>query len=143
MQAQATAWESSTKGYQGGVRPARYSSRAGLGNQGEPAAQVVRTFDEFCGEFSRREGKEKEHVGSTNVRLCGSCWDRWERRIWPLAGTGELGENVEQARKNGVLPLGFHLEEDGRTGSVVHFKPSAEKFRSLVTVSLSLDSRQG
>src|SRR5438105_14433165 len=57
------------------------------------------------------------------------------------AGAGELGDNVEQARKTEFVRW-FHLEETGRTGSVVHFKPSAEKFRSLVTVSLSLDSRQ-
>jgi len=57
------------------------------------------------------------------------------------AGAGELGENVEQARKTEFFRW-FHLEETGRMGSVVHFKPSAEKFRSLVTVSLSLDSRQ-
>ncbi len=43
-----------------------------------------------------------------------------------LAGTGELGENVEQARKTEFFRW-FHLEETGRTGSVVHFKPSAEK----------------
>src|SRR6266567_4055779 len=58
-----------------------------------------------------------------------------------LAGTGELGENVEQARKTEFFRW-FHLEETGRTGSVVHFKPRAEKFRSLVTLNLSLDSRQ-
>ena len=58
-----------------------------------------------------------------------------------LAATGELGENVEQARKTEFFRW-FHLEESGRTGSVVYFKPSAESFRSLVTVSLSLDSRE-
>ncbi len=58
-----------------------------------------------------------------------------------LAGTGELGENVEQARKTEFFRW-FHLEESGRTGSAVHFKPSAEKFRRLVTLNLSLDSRQ-
>ena len=58
-----------------------------------------------------------------------------------LAGTGELGENVEQARKTEFFRW-FHLEESGRTGSVVHFKPRAEKFRSLVTLNLLLDSRQ-
>jgi len=58
-----------------------------------------------------------------------------------LAATGELGENVEQARKTEFFRW-FHLEESGRTGSVVYFKPSAERFRSLVTVNLSLDSRE-
>lgn len=62
-----------------------------------------------------------------------------------MAGTGDLGETVEQARKTEFFRW-FHLEETGRTrgkaGTVVHFKPSAEKFRSLVTVNLSVDSRR-
>ena len=49
-----------------------------------------------------------------------------------LAGTGELGETVEQARKTEFFRW-FHLEETGRSmgkaGTVVHFKPSADKFQ--------------
>jgi len=57
------------------------------------------------------------------------------------APLGELGGTVEQARKTEFFRF-FHLEETVRQGPVVHFKPSAEKFRSLVTLNLSLDSRQ-
>src|SRR5260221_2471329 len=58
-----------------------------------------------------------------------------------LAGTGELGEKVEQARKTEFFRW-FHLEESGRTGSAVHFKPNAEKVRRPVTLNPLLDFRQ-
>src|SRR5260370_41450592 len=59
------------------------------------------------------------------------------------APLGDLGEKLEQAR-NSEFFRWFHLEEVGRTagGSGVQFKPSGEKFRSLVTLNLSLDSGQ-
>ena len=60
------------------------------------------------------------------------------------AAIGDLGETVEQARQTEFFRW-FHLEETGRTagqaGSVVHFKPRGEKFRSVVTLNLPLDSR--
>src|SRR5260370_1361246 len=59
------------------------------------------------------------------------------------APLGDLGEKLEQARKTEFFRW-FHLEETGRQAgaSVVQFKPSGEKFRSLVTVNLSVDSGQ-
>ena len=62
-----------------------------------------------------------------------------------VAAMGDLGETLEQARKTEFFRW-FHLEETGRTaaeaGTVVHFKPSAEKFRKLVTLNLTVDSRE-
>src|SRR3989441_7170643 len=54
------------------------------------------------------------------------------------AGLGDLGERLEQARKTEFFRW-FHLEETGRAGRVVQFKPSGEKFRPLVTLNVTLD----
>ena|ERR1700730_6511971 len=58
-----------------------------------------------------------------------------------IAGVGDFGERLEQARQTEFFRW-FHLQETSRTGKVVHFKPSGEKFRSLVTLNLTVDSNE-
>ena len=60
-------------------------------------------------------------------------------KVLAIAGVGSFGERLEQAKQTEFFRW-FQLEETGRTGKVVHFKPSGEKFRSLVTLNLTIDS---
>jgi hypothetical protein len=60
-------------------------------------------------------------------------------KVLAIAGVGNFGERLEQARQTEFFSW-FHFEETGRTGKIVHFKPSGEKFRSLVTLNLTIDS---
>jgi hypothetical protein len=61
-------------------------------------------------------------------------------KVLAIAGVGHFGERLEQAKQTEFFRW-FQLEETGRTGRVVHFKPSGAKFRSLVTVNMALDSK--
>ena len=61
-------------------------------------------------------------------------------KVLAIAGVGSFGEHLEQARQTEFFRW-FQLEETGRSEKVVHFKPSGEKFRSLVTLDLTIDSK--